>query len=230
MVQTLWVTFKLALVTTPILLVVGIALAWWLEQNSHKHPYGLCHWLGEAVAAVVTLPMILPATVLGFYLLVFLGVGGAGGWLAQSWGGTSLAFSFSGLVIGSLIYSLPFVVQPLRNGFATMGRQPLEVAASLRATPWQGFWRVAVPLNRRAILAAGLLGFAHTIGEFGLVLMIGGNIPGQTRVLSIAIYDDVETMNWARVHWLAGGLVLLSLAMSLTLGFLLRPGRSRQEQ
>ncbi|MCX8500499.1 MAG: molybdate ABC transporter permease subunit [Alphaproteobacteria bacterium] len=227
MLQTIWVTVKLAMVTTPLLLGVGIGLAWWLERHAQLHPYGLRHWLGEGLAAMVTLPMILPSTVLGFYLLVALGAQGLGGWVAGLWGATSLAFSFGGLVIGSLVYSLPFVVQPLRNGFAAIGRQPLEVAASLGATRWHGLWRVALPLNRRAIVAASLLGFAHTIGEFGLVLMIGGNIAGETRVLSIAIYDEVETLNWTRVHWLAGGLVLLSFTLSLALNRLLR-GRERE--
>jgi molybdate transport system permease protein len=165
------------------------------------------------VEAVVALPLVLPPTVLGFYLLISLGPHGPVGGLMQALGGQSLAFTFSGLVIGSVIYSLPFVVQPLQTAFSAIGRRPLEVAATLRASPLDRFLTIAIPLARPGYLTAAVLGFAHTVGEFGVVLMIGGNIPGETQVLSIAIYDHVEALEYGQAHWLAGGLLLLSFLM-----------------
>lgn len=205
-------TLSLATVTTVLLLAVGTPIAWWLARSRARGK--------ELVAAVVALPLVLPPTVLGFYLLLFLGVNGPGGWIAGLYGARSLAFTFEGLVIGSVLYSLPFVVQPIRNAFEAFGERPLEVAASLRAGPWDRFWTVAVPLARPGFLTGAVLGFAHTVGEFGVVLMIGGNIPGETRVLSIAIYDYVETLRWGEAHVLAGGLLafaFVTVAATMTL-------------
>lgn len=194
-VLSLW----LATVVTVLLLVIATPIAWWLARSRVR-------WK-EAVGAVAALPLVLPPTVLGFYLLIALGPDGPGGALAGLWGGRTLAFSFVGLVIGSLIYSLPFMVQPLRNAFETIGDEPLEVAATLGASRWQTFIRVGVPLARNGYLAGAVLTFAHTIGEFGVVLMIGGNIPGETKVLSIAIYDFVERLQWTEAHILSAGMV-----------------------
>ena len=200
-------TLELAAVTTVLLLIVGTPIAWWLARSTAR-------WK-EAVAAVVALPLVLPPTVIGFYLLIALGPNGPGGWIAGLFGGRTLAFTFTGLVIGSVVYSLPFVVQPIRNAFQAMGERPLEVAATLRASPWEAFWSVAVPLARPGFLTGAVLGFAHTVGEFGVVLMIGGNIPGQTKVLSIAIYDYVETLRWGQAHVLAGGMLAFAFAVIL---------------
>jgi len=202
-------TLELAATTTVVLLVIGTPIAWWLARSRAK-------WK-EAVAAVVALPLVLPPTVLGFYLLVALGPHGPGGWIAGLGGGRSLAFTFKGLVIGSVIYSMPFVVQPIRNAFEAFGDRPLEVAATLRASPWSAFWSVAVPLARPGFLTGAVLGFSHTVGEFGVVLMIGGNIPGETKVLSVAIYDYVETLQWTEVNILAGGMLAFSFAVVLTM-------------
>lgn len=202
-------TLELAAVTTVLLLLLGTPLAWWLARSPAR-------WK-EAVAALVAMPLVLPPTVLGFYLLVALGPHGPGGWLASLYGARSLAFSFEGLVIGSVVYSMPFVVQPIRNAFEAIGERPLEVAATLRASPWDAFWSVAVPLARPGFLTGAVLGFAHTVGEFGVVLMIGGNIPGETKVLSVAIYDYVETLQWAQAHILAGGMVAFSFAVILAM-------------
>ena len=214
-------TIELAAVTTIVLLVVGTPVAWWLARSTAR-------WK-EAVAAVVALPLVLPPTVLGFYLLIALGPDGPGGWLAGLVGGRSMAFTFEGLVIGSVFYSMPFVVQPIRNAFAAFGDRPLEVAATLRASPWDRFWSVAVPLARPGFMTGAVLGFAHTVGEFGVVLMIGGNIPGETRVLSVAVYDYVETLQWTQAHILAGGMLAFSfvviLAMMLVEKRIARPGR-----
>ena len=198
-------TLALATTTTVLLLVLATPVAWWLARSQAR-------WK-EAVAAVVALPLVLPPTVLGFYLLIALGPDGPGGFVAGLVGGRSLAFTFEGLVIGSVIYSLPFVVQPVRNAFEAVGNRALEVAATLRATPWDAFWSVAVPLARRGFLTGAVLGFAHTVGEFGVVLMIGGNIPGETRVLSIAIYEYVETLQWTKAHILAAGLLVFAFAV-----------------
>jgi len=202
-------TLELATVTTVLLLIVGTPIAWWLARSRSR-------WK-EAVATVVALPLVLPPTVLGFYLLIALGPDGPGGWIAGLFGGRSLAFTFEGLVIGSVIYSMPFVVQPIRNAFEAFGDRPLEVAATLRASPWDTFWSVAVPLARPGFLTGAVLGFAHTVGEFGVILMIGGNIPGETKVLSVAIYDYVETLRWTEAHVLAGGMLLFSFAVILSM-------------
>ncbi len=201
----LWVTLKLAALTSLILLLIGIPLAWWLARTRCR-----CKpWL----EALVALPLVLPPTVLGFYLLVALGPNGPLAGLYQGLGLQPLTFTFSGLVVGSVIYSLPFAVQPLQSAFAGVGRQPLELAASLGASPLDAFFSVALPLARRGLLVALSLSFAHTLGEFGVVLMIGGNIPGQTQVLSILIYDHVEALDYARAHLLAGGLLGLSFLL-----------------
>jgi len=202
-------TVELAFITTILLMVLGTPVAWWLARSRAR-------WK-EAVAAVVAMPLVLPPTVLGFYLLIALGPNGPGGWLASLYGARTLAFTFEGLVIGSVVYSMPFVVQPIRNAFEAFGDRPLEVAATLRATPWDAFWSVAVPLARPGFLTGAILGFAHTIGEFGVVLMIGGNIPGQTKVLSVAIYDFVETQRWTEAHILAGGMLLFAFLIILSM-------------
>lgn len=207
--QSVLLTIKLAAISTVILLVLATPLAWWLA-----HAKG---WWTEIVASVVALPLVLPPTVLGFYLLVLLGPDGPGGWLAGLWGGRTLAFTFEGLIIGSVVYSMPFVVQPIRNAFAAMGERPLEVAATLRASPWRTFWTVAVPLARPGFITGAVLGFAHTVGEFGLVLMIGGNIPGRTKVLSVALFDYVETSRWREASILAGLMVIFAFAVILTM-------------
>lgn len=195
-------TLRLAAVTTLVLLLFGTPLAWWLARTRH--------WLKGVVGAVVAMPLVLPPTVLGFYLLVLLGPQGPVGRLTESTGLGTLPFTFAGLVVGSVLFSLPFVVQPLQNAFELLGERPLEVAATLRAGPWDRFFTVAVPSARPGFLTAIILGFAHTVGEFGVVLMIGGNIPGETRVLSVAVYDHVEALEYAEAHWLAGGLLLFS--------------------
>ncbi len=201
----LWVTLRLASLSTLILLLLGTPLAWWLACSRWR--------LKFLVEAVVALPLVLPPTVLGFYLLVTLGPHGPVGELMEALGGRPLAFTFTGLVVGSVIYSLPFVVQPLQNAFASAGPRPLEVAATLRASPVDRFFTVAVPLARPGFLTAAVLGFAHTVGEFGVVLMIGGNIPGRTQVLSIAIYDHVESLAYTHAHMLSGGLLILSFLL-----------------
>jgi molybdate transport system permease protein len=198
----LGITLKLAGISTLILLLLGTPLAWWMANTRWRFKFLL--------EAVVALPLVLPPTVLGFYLLVALGPNGPIGGLMESLGGQPLAFTFTGLVIGSVFYSMPFVVQPLQGAFAAIGRRPLEVAATLRASPLDRFFTVAIPLARSGFLTAIVLGFAHTIGEFGVVLMIGGNIPGETQVVSIAIYDHVEGLQYTHAHWLSGLLLLLS--------------------
>ena len=204
-IAAITVTIKLAFISTAILIVIGTPLAWWLSQTKFKFKV--------IFEAIIALPLILPPTVLGFYLLITLGSNSPLGALLESYGGSSIAFSFSGLVIGSVIYSLPFVVQPLQNSFSAVKRQSLEVASTLGASQLDRFFTVAVPLARSGFVTAAVLGFAHTVGEFGVVLMIGGNIPGETGVLSIAIYDHVETMDYAQAHLLAGGLLLTSFVM-----------------
>ena len=202
-------TLQLAVISTLILLVLATPLAWWLARSHAR-------WK-EAVAAVVALPIVLPPTVLGFYLLIALGPQGPGGAIAGLWGGRTLAFTFEGLVIGSIVYSMPFVVQPVRNAFVAMGDRPLEAAATLRASPLRAFWTVALPMARPGLLTGAILGFAHTIGEFGVVLMIGGNIPGRTRVLSTAIFDYVENSQWREANILAGGMVVFAFAVVLAM-------------
>jgi len=205
--QPIRLTIELAAITTVLMIVVGTPIAWWLARSRA--------WWKEGVAAVVAMPLVLPPTVLGFYLLVTLGPSGPGGVLASLWGARTMAFTFEGLVIGSIVFSLPFVVQPIRNAFEAMGDRPLEVAATLRASPWRTFWTVAVPLARPGFLTGAVLGFAHTVGEFGVVLMIGGNIPGETKVLSVAIYDYVETSRWREANILAGGMVVFAFVVIL---------------
>ena len=201
------VTIKLAIISTSILILIGTPIAWWLSQTKFKFK--------AVFEAIIALPLILPPTVLGFYLLITLGSNGPIGKLFESLGGSSIAFTFSGLVVGSVIYSMPFVVQPLQNSFSSVGRKPLEVAATLGASKIDRFFSVAVPLARSGFITAAVLGFAHTVGEFGVVLMIGGNIPGETGVVSIAIYDHVEAMEYGQAHWLAGGLLATSFLMLL---------------
>lgn len=210
----LWITVKLAGLTTLILILLGTPLAWWLARTRFR---------GKVVVeAIVALPLVLPPTVLGFYLLLALGPGGPVGRVMEWLGGHALAFTFAGLVVGSVLYSLPFVVQPLQDAFSNVGRRPMEVASTLRASPLDRFFTVAVPLARPGFITAAVLGFAHTVGEFGVVLMIGGSIPGKTRVLSIAIYENVEALEYGRAHLLAGGLLLLSFIMLLAVYMLNR--------
>jgi len=199
------ITLKLALVSTLVLLLLGTPLAWWLARTRWR--------LKFLLEALIALPLVLPPTVLGFYLLLALGPTGPIGGLLSAVGGQPLAFTFTGLVVGSVIYSLPFVVQPLQDAFAGIGRRPLEVAATLRARPLDRFFTVGVPLARAGFVTAAVLGFAHTLGEFGVVLMIGGNIPGATQVVSIAVYDHVESLEYAHAHWLSAGLLLLSFLL-----------------
>ena len=203
--QALSLTLKLAAISTLVLLLIGTPLAWWLAQT---------RWRGKfLLEALLALPLVLPPTVLGFYLLLAMGPNGPLGWLTAQLGVASLAFSFSGLVIGSVLYSLPFVVQPIQNSFQSIGQRPLEVAATLGASPLDRFFSVALPLARPGMLTGVVLGFAHTLGEFGVVLMIGGNIPGETRVASIAIYDHVEALDYSGAHWLSALLLILSFSL-----------------
>ena len=204
-----WLTLKLASVVTILLLIVGTPIAWWLARTRSR--------LKGVVGAVVALPLVLPPTVLGFYLLVAMGPNGPVGQFTQWLGIGLLPFTFPGLVIASVFYSLPFVVQPIQNAFEAIGERPLEVAATLRASPWDAFWSVAVPLAKPGFLSGAILGFAHTVGEFGIVLMIGGNIPNQTRVVSVQIYDHVEALEYTQAHWLAGGMVAFSFCVLLAL-------------
>ncbi|MGP3698496.1 molybdate ABC transporter permease subunit [Rhodobacter sp. NSM] len=205
MIATIGLTLKLASVTTVVLLLVGTPLAWWLARAR-----GL--WK-EVVAAVVSLPIVLPPTVLGFYLLIAMGPNSP----LTALLGRKLSFSFEGLVVGSVIYSLPFVVNPIRNAFEAMGDRPMEAAATLRASPINAFFNVALPLALPGIFTGAILGFAHTVGEFGVVLMIGGAIPGQTKVLSVTIYDFVETLQWGKAHVLAGGMLVMSFLVILAM-------------
>ena len=207
--SAIWLTLKLASMTTVILLLVGTPIALWLARTRSA-------WRGP-IGAVVALPLVLPPTVIGFYLLLALGPHGFFGQFTQWLGIGTLTFSFTGLVIGSVIYSMPFVVQPLQNAFAAIGTRPLEVAATLRASPWDSFFSVIVPLARPGFITAAILGFAHTVGEFGVVLMIGGNIPDKTRVVSVQIYDHVEALEYAQAHWLAGAMLIFSFLVLLAL-------------
>lgn len=205
----IWLTLKLASLTTLILLVIGTPIALWLAHTRS--------WLKAPVGAIVALPLVLPPTVIGFYLLLLLGPNGTVGQLTQSLGLGTLTFSFPGLVIGSVLYSMPFVVQPLHNAFAAIGMRPLEVAATLRANPWDTFFSVVLPLAKPGFITGAILGFAHTVGEFGVVLMIGGNIPEKTRVVSVQIFDHVESMEYLQAHWLAGSMVVFSFLVLLAL-------------
>jgi molybdate transport system permease protein len=211
-------TIKLASYTTLILLLLGTPLAWWLART--RSPFK------ALIAALVALPLVLPPVVLGFYLLVLLGPAGPLGKFTLFMGWGLLPFTFSGLLLGSVFYSLPFVVQPLQNAFEALGDRPLEAAATLRASPLDTFFSVVIPLCRPAYLSAAVMGFAHTVGEFGIVLMLGGNIPGQTRVLSVQIYDHVEALEYAQAHWLAGGLLVFSFLTLLGL-YALGPTRRK---
>lgn len=214
-----WLTVRLALVTVLLLLMLGTPLAWWLAHTRSR--------VRPLVEALVAMPLVLPPTVLGFYLLVLLGPQGLVGGLWEASGGARLVFSFPGLVLGSALYSLPFVVQPLQNAFALVGRGPVEAAAVLRAGPLDRFASVVIPLARRGFLTAAVLGFAHTIGEFGVVLMVGGNIPGRTRLLSIAIYDRVEALDYASAHKMSAALLAFSFAALLGVYWRGRIGESR---
>jgi molybdate transport system permease protein len=213
-VQAIRLTVELATLTTLVLLVIATPLAWWLSQTRS-------HWRAP-VSALVTLPLVLPPTVLGFYLLLAMGPQGPLGRLTQALGWGPLSFTFTGLLIGSVFYSLPFAVQPIQHAFEAIGRRPLEVAATLRARPLDAFFSVALPLARPGVVTAAILSFAHTVGEFGVVLMIGGNIPGQTRVVSTQIYGHVEAMEYAQAHWLAGGMVVFSFVVLLALALMKR--------
>jgi molybdate transport system permease protein len=212
-------TLKLAALTTLILLLVGSPLAWWLARTRSA-------WKGP-VGALVALPLVLPPTVLGFYFLVTMGPNGPIGALTQWLGIGVLPFTFAGLVIGSVVYSMPFVVQPIQNAFEAIGQEPLEAAATLRASPLDTFFSVALPLARPGYLTATVMGFAHTVGEFGVVLMIGGNIPDKTRVMSVQIYDHVEALEYTQAHWLAAGMVAFSFLVLLALYALNPTGRRR---
>ncbi|MEO5345894.1 MAG: molybdate ABC transporter permease subunit [Magnetococcus sp. YQC-9] len=205
----LWLTAKLATVTTLVLLVLGTPLAWWLARTRS-------FWKGP-VSALVAMPLILPPTVLGFYLLLFMGPEGWLGRLTHALGWGHLPFTFAGLVVASVIYSLPFVVQPIQNAFEAIGSGPLEAAATLRASPLDAFFTVAIPQAKPGFITAAVLGFAHTIGEFGVVLMIGGNIPNATQVVSVRIYAHVEALEYTQAHGLAGGLVLFSFLVLLVM-------------
>ncbi len=207
-------TLQLAAVSTALLLLLGVPLAWWLARSTSR-------WR-EAVSALVTLPLVLPPSVLGFYLLVAMGPHGPLGRLTQWLGLGILSFSFTGLVLGSIVYSLPFAVQPLKAAFADLGERPLEVAMALGARPLDAFFSVALPMARHGVLTAAILSFAHTLGEFGVVLMVGGNMPGQTQVLSTLIYGHVEAMEYAQAHLLAAGMVVFAFGVLLALMLLQR--------
>jgi len=206
---TLWLTFKVAGIATLLMLLFGTPLAWWLARTTSRWK-SLCN-------ALVSLPMVLPPTVLGFYLLVMLGPNGPIGHLTAELGLGTLPFTFPGLVIASVLYSLPFVVQPLQASFTAIGEQPLEAAATLRAGPLDTFFSVIVPLAKPGFLTASILGFTHTVGEFGVVLMVGGNIPDKTRVVSVQIYNHVEALEYTEAHWLAGILMLFSFSVLMVL-------------
>ena len=213
----IWLTLKLAATTTVFLLVVATPIAWWLANTNSK--------LKSPITAIVALPLVLPPTVLGFYLLVLLGPNGFVGQLTQSLGLGTLPFSFQGLVVASVIYSLPFAVQPIQNAFEQQGRRPMEVAATLGASPWDRFFSISLPLAKPGFLTAMVLSFAHTVGEFGVVLMLGGNIEGETRVLSVAIYDHVEALEFTQAHLLSAGLIAFSFITLMLLNRL--NGRSQ---
>ncbi|WP_353156835.1 molybdate ABC transporter permease subunit [Herminiimonas fonticola] len=217
--DAIFLTLKLAGLTTAILLVIGTPLAWWLARSRS--------WIKGPVGAIVALPLVLPPSVLGFYLLVTMGPDGPIGKLTQALGISPLPFSFAGLVVGSVFYSMPFVVQPIQNAFEAMGERPLEVAATLRASPLDTFFSVTLPLAKPGYLTAIVMGFAHTVGEFGVVLMIGGNIPKETRLISVQIYDHVEALEYAQAHWLAAGMVVFALLVLVALYTLNPTGRRK---
>ena len=212
-------TVKLASLTTLILLVIGTPLAWWLARTRS--------WMKGPIGAIVALPIVLPPSVIGFYLLVTMGPNGPIGQFTQALGLGTLPFSFAGLVVGSVFYSLPFVVQPIQNAFESIGDRPLEVAATLRASPLDTFFSVTLPLAKPGYLTAIVMGFAHTVGEFGVVLMIGGNIPNETRLISVQIYDHVEALEYTQAHWLSAGMVVFSLLVLVALYTLNPTGRRK---
>jgi molybdate transport system permease protein len=214
----IWLTLRLATLVTAVLLLIGTPIAWWLARTRS--------WLKGPVGALVALPLVLPPTVIGFYLLLAMGPNGAVGQFTQALGLGRLPFSFWGLVVGSVFYSLPFVVQPIQNAFEAIGERPLEAAATLRASPWDRFFTIALPLARPGFVTAAILGFAHTVGEFGVVLMIGGNIPDQTRVVSVQIYNHVEALEYGQAHWLSAGMLLFCFAVLLAL-YVFNPGKRR---
>ncbi len=216
--SAIFLTLKLAGLTTVLLLLIGTPIAWWLARTSSP--------LKGPVGAVVALPLVLPPTVLGFYLLVLMGPQGMVGQFTQALGLGVLPFTFAGLVVASVLYSLPFMVQPVQNAFEAIGERPLEAAATLRAGPWDTFFSVILPLARPGFVTGAILGFAHTLGEFGVVLMIGGNIPDQTRVLSVTIYDHVEAMEYGQAHWLAAGMLVFSFLVLLAVN-VFKPGGRR---
>ncbi|KAB2886474.1 MAG: molybdate ABC transporter permease subunit [Pseudorhodoplanes sp.] len=205
----IWLTLKLATMVTALLLLLGTPIAWWLARTKS--------WLKGPVGAVVALPLVLPPTVIGFYMLLAMGPYGPLGKLTSLLGLQALPFTFQGIVIASVCYSMPFVVQPIQNAFEAIGERPLEAAATLRASPLDAFFTIALPLARPGFVTAAIIGFAHTIGEFGVVLMIGGNIPNKTRLVSVQIYDHVEAMDYTRAHWLAGGMLIFSFLVLLGL-------------
>ncbi|WP_180899228.1 molybdate ABC transporter permease subunit [Martelella soudanensis] len=217
--EAVFLTLKLAGVTTLFLMVLGVPLAWWLARSGT--------WWKEVIGAIVALPLVLPPTVLGFYLLIALSPQSPLGEAIGATIGFTLPFTFAGLVVGSVIYSLPFAVQPVRNAFEAIGNDPLEAAATLRAGPFDRFFSVALPLARPGLITGAILGFAHTVGEFGVVLMIGGNIPGKTKVLSVAIYDYVETLQWGKAHILAAGMLVFSFVVILSTMLIERRMRRR---
>ena len=206
-ITAILLTLQLAVTVTLVLIVVGTPIAWWLAQSRS--------WLKGPISALVALPLVLPPTVLGFYLLIAMGPDGPIGQLTQIMGLGTLPFTYWGLVIGSVFYSLPFVVQPLQNAFESIGERPLEVAATLRAGPLVRFFTVVLPMAKSGYFTASVLGFAHTVGEFGVVLMIGGNIPGETRVVSVQIFDHVEALDFGQAHWLAGAMLAFSFLVLL---------------
>lgn len=216
--QAIWLTLRLASLVTVLLLLIGTPIAWWLART--RSP-----WKGP-VGAVVALPLVLPPTVLGFYLLLAMGPNGPVGQFTESLGIGLLPFTYWGLVVASVFYSMPFVVQPIQNAIEALGERPLEVAATLRAGPWDRFFSVVLPLAKPGFFTAAILGFAHTVGEFGVVLMIGGNIPGATRVVSVQIYDYVEAMEYGQAHWLAGSMVIFSFLVLLAL-YTLNPNQRK---
>lgn len=208
-------TLQLAALTTAILVVLVTPLAWWIARGRSR----LHRWLAVPARSLITLPLVLPPTVLGFYLLVAMGSSGPLGRLTQALGWGTLAFTFTGLLIGSVIYSLPFVAQSIIDAFESLGERPLEAAATLRAGPLDAFWHVALPMARQGYLTGSVLGFAHTLGEFGVVLMIGGNIPRQTRTISVQVFDSVEALEYTQAHWLSAGMLAFAFAVLLALHF-----------
>lgn len=207
--SAVWLTLRLAITVTILLLCIGTPVAWWLARTRSR--------LRPVISALVAMPLVLPPTVLGFYLLLLMGPHGPVGFLTQHLRLGLLPFSFTGLVVGSTLYSMPFVIQPVQNAIEAIGNRSLEVAATLRASPWDTFWSVIVPLARPGMLTGAILGFSHTVGEFGVVLMIGGNIPNKTQVVAVQIFNHVEAMEYAQAHWLAGGMVLFAFLVLVVL-------------